>query len=140
MVKFGRLLRLECVPEWSAAYIDYALLKRLLNEVPDAPVLGEEQDVSDGDEDAAAEGDSLWPGSGQAAGSAGSSGHGSSVEEATNHSGRSALHHGGGGSVRRRLASSAQQPGGAWRSLDDFFAARGSRLAGSESLALSPKG
>jgi EXS family/SPX domain len=124
MVKFGRLLRLECVPEWSAAYIDYALLKRLLNAVPDAPVLGEEQDVSDGDEDAAAAGDSLWPGSGQAAGSAGNSGHGSSVEEATNHSGR------GGGSVRRRLASSAQQPGGAWRSLDDFFAARGSRLAG----------
>ena len=37
MVKFGRLLRQECVPEWNAAYVDYAGLKKLLNACPDTP-------------------------------------------------------------------------------------------------------
>jgi hypothetical protein len=122
MVKFGRLLRQECVPEWSAAYVDYAGLKKLMNGCPDLPTLPEE--VSDGEGQDGDEGDSLWPATG--AGSAGTSRGGGG-----DHSGSSAYNGGGDTTglahtppppspLRRRQRHA---PTG-WRSLDDFFSSR----------------
>ena len=121
MVKFGRLLRQECVPEWNAAYVDYAGLKKLLNACPDTPP--REEDLASEDEGPEDEGGSLWPASG--AGSAGNSrggggdpSGGSSLDDGLQHTPTP-------GRLRRRTGRAQSTGSSAWRSLDDFFATRG---------------
>ena len=118
MVKFGRLLRQECVPEWSAAYVDYPSLKKLLNACPELPPLREE--ASDGEGPDGDEGDSLWPASG--AGSAGNSRGGGG-----DHSGSSTAHDDTTGPAHTppQLRRRQRHASGGWRSLDDFFSSRG---------------